>query len=211
MAQKYYAIKLANGQTAIKTSWNEAKAMIDTCPSNAIYKRFSDPLEADAFLHGQEQEAEADPSVQPGVRLIAYVDGSFNELRGQWGYGAYLYDAADPEQNWTLSGSGEACAEMRNVTGELTATLNALQMAVAMGYEEVIVHHDYAGIAFWPNGDWKSNNKLTRHYDWAVNVLRNKLHIDFVKVAAHTGVLYNEKVDQLAKQACGMVVTNKKG
>ena len=61
--------------------------------------------------------------------------------------------------------------------------------------------YDYSGIEMWATGEWKTNNELTMKYARAMQEWGEKISIMFQKVAAHTGVEYNEAVDQLAKFA----------
>lgn len=207
MAQKFYGVRLTDGQTAILTNWDDAKAFIAKNPKGAAHKSFKTEAEARAFV----EQTELAPSVAhenmktdcPKQRLIAYVDGSYNPDTKTWGYGVVMFDAADETHQMQLNGAGTCFAAMRNVTGELTASVNAIQQAIAMGFPEVILYHDYTGIAHWADGSWSTNNELTRHYQKTIGLLKNQIQIQFVKVDAHTGVHYNELVDSLAKQACG--------
>ena len=56
----------------------------------------------------------------------------------------------------------------------------------------------------WATGQWKTNNPLTKAYAGEMQNLSNKISIFFHKVAAHTGVEYNELADKLAKEALGI-------
>ena len=38
-----------------------------------------------------------------------------------------------------------------------------------------------------------------------MNEMSNKIKIKFRKVKAHSGVTYNDKADELAKKACGLL------
>ena len=53
----------------------------------------------------------------------------------------------------------------------------------------------------WANGSWKTNNQLTKAYREFCIEMYKKLDIQFVKVASHTNIKYNELVDKLAKKA----------
>ena len=69
----------------------------------------------------------------------------------------------------------------------------------------IYIYHDYEGIARWANGEWKANKEKTQAYQQFIKESREKIQIIFVKVAAHTGVKYNEQADQLAKKALGIL------
>ena len=60
------------------------------------------------------------------------------------------------------------------------------------------------GIEMWANGQWKTNKEGTRAYKSFINQIRPRIAIRFQKVAAHTGVRFNELVDQLAKASVGI-------
>lgn len=99
MAQKFYGVRLTDGQTAILTNWDDAKAFIAKNPKGAVHKSFKTEAEARAFV----EQTETAPSVAhenmktdcPKQRLIAYVDGSYNPDTKTWGYGVVMFDAAD--------------------------------------------------------------------------------------------------------------------
>ena len=69
------------------------------------------------------------------------------------------------------------------------------------GAEEVVIYHDYQGIAAWPDSTWRTKNQHTQSYKMYVQRVRETTPVKFVKVNAHTGVEYNELADRLAKSA----------
>ena len=56
----------------------------------------------------------------------------------------------------------------------------------------------------WVTGDWKAKNKWTQQYAARVNKI-NLPYLKFIKVDAHTGVIYNELADIFARVGCGML------
>lgn len=110
--------------------------------------------------------------------------------------------AGDKEE--TLSGSitDPELTSMRNVAGELQAVLSVIEYAQQKGIKKAVICYDYEGIEKWYTGEWKAKKAFTKSY-------RNRLHladmqIEFQKVKAHSGIDLNERVDKLAKSACGM-------
>lgn len=110
--------------------------------------------------------------------------------------------AGDKEE--TLSGSitDTELTSMRNVAGELQAVLSVIEYAQQKGIKKAVIYYDYEGIEKWYTGEWKAKKAFTQSY-------RNRLHlvdmqIEFQKVKAHSGIDLNERVDKLAKSACGM-------
>ena len=76
--------------------------------------------------------------------------------------------------------------------------------AIENGYKKITIYYDYEGIEKWANGIWKANKVGTQRYKAFVAEKRQEIEIAFRKVAAHTGVKYNEMADQLAKAALGI-------
>ena len=93
--------------------------------------------------------------------------------------------------------------KMWNVAGEVTAAMIAIQKAIDDGYKKLTIYHDYTGIAGWANG-WRASEEGAKRYKEFVNKKKEEIELVFEKVSAHTGVLYNEEADKLAKTACGI-------
>lgn len=212
MAKKYYAV--AKGRVAgIYLSWAECKKQIDHF-SGAVYKSFLTEEEAKEFIElasgGKEtiEKKETDniakaQQVSTKDHLVAYVDGSYEHSQRKYAYGCALVFQDDVV---TLNGSGEDqdYVSMRNVAGEILGSEQAINWAIEHGFSQVTIFYDYEGIEKWANGIWKANKPGTQRYQQFVKEKREKITISFQKVAAHTGVLYNEMADQLAKQALGL-------
>ena len=215
MAKKpgFYAVKLKNGIARVLTSWPDAQTLIKSEPKGARYKRFDSEDEANAFLTEQRTDAFAKKSIDvaltrpdaPEDHCVAFVDGSYNAETMTWGYGVVLYDPRQPFDVLTeLSGSGRTDVQSRNVTGELHAAVEAIKAAIRLGYKGVEIYHDYQGVASWANATWATNCDLTMRYKFDVEVLREKIDVNFHKVTAHTGIEFNERADVLAKRGCGL-------
>lgn len=208
MAKKYYAV--AKGKVpGIYMTWDACKAQVSGF-SGALYKSFLTVSEAETFLarYGEDEQAgfveeqEGEP-VSTKTHLVAYVDGSYEQSLGQYAYGCVL---VLPDELVTLNGCGkeEAYVSMRNVAGEILGSEQAIRWAVEHGYLEITIYYDYEGIEKWANDIWKANKEGTKRYKEFVAEQRAYIKIHFSKVAAHTGVRYNEMADQLAKAALGL-------
>ena len=221
MAQKYYAV--AKGRVSgIYLTWAECKAQVEHF-SGAVYKSFPTKTEAEAFIQkvngssdsghfAVKAQVTGEQTVKPVTdilkvstkqHLVAYVDGSYDHSQRRYAYGCVL---VLPEENVTLNGSGneEDYVSMRNVAGEILGSEKAINWAIAHGYQQVCIYYDYEGIEKWANGIWKANKPGTRRYQRFIEEKRKEISISFQKVAAHTGVEYNEMADQLAKAALGL-------
>ena len=139
----------------------------------------------------------------------AYVDGSYNVKTKRFGYGIVLFtDAVNPdgtpqEIRLSKSFSQEDLAEMRNVAGEIMGAAQAMKTARALGLKELVIYHDYEGIAKWCTGEWKAKKEWTKKYKAFYDEISQDLAVTFQKVEAHSGDHYNEIADQLAKEAVG--------
>lgn len=217
MGKKYYAV--AKGKTpGIYLSWEDCKAQVEEF-SGAVYKSFSTLEEAGEFIENAgmsvnkndmeqmtldnvEAEDQEEP-VSTDTCLIAYVDGSYDHSQLRYAYGCAL---VLPEEVVTLNGSGEEpdYVTMRNVAGEILGSEQAVLWALEHEYQEIVIYYDYEGIEKWANGVWKANKPGTQRYKEFIAEKRKQIAISFQKVAAHTGVKYNEMADQLAKEALGL-------
>ena len=130
-----------------------------------------------------------------------HVDGSFDERSGVYGYGCVVIKNDGAVEKYYGAGNNPESVKLRNVAGEMLAAMNAVRYAMQNGYKSVNICYDYSGIEMWATGEWKTNNALTMKYARAMQEWGEKISIMFQKVAAHTGVEYNEAVDQLAKFA----------
>lgn len=130
--------------------------------------------------------------------LVAYIDGSFDKRSGAVGSGGIIFYN---NESWEFSfGTKDSFyTEYWNVSGELLGAMHVLKEARKCGAQEVHLYYDYMGIEMWALGRWKTNNPLTQYYAKFVKDYLPTMAIHFHKVAAHTGVEYNERADQLAK------------
>lgn len=189
----YYAV--AKGRTTgIFTTWDEAKREV-TGYKGAVFKKFKTLDEAKAFLASNGDEVSIERTILPG-ELHAYVDGSYAES-GTYSYGAVLL-TMDGAREFSEAFFDEDGA-VRNVAGELRGALFALRHAEEEGYDKLVLYYDYLGIEMWATKKWRANLPITQAYrDRMANAA---IPVEFVKVPAHSGVLYNERADALAKKA----------
>lgn len=200
MAKKnFYAVKKGLTPGIYKT-WEEAKVQIDGFPK-AEYKGFVTLPEAEEYIYGAKQQEFEIPSL---AGLEAYVDGSYNSETGKYSFGAVILYNGEVKERLNGVGENEDAAKMRNVAGELKGAMTAMKYAVDNGYETLTIYHDYEGIGKWAQDEWKANLTSTKQYKEYYKKIKTKLKVSFVKVAAHTGVAYNEEADKLAKDALGI-------
>lgn len=204
---KFYAVKkgIVSG---IFFNWKVCSKMVSKVP-DALYKSFPTIEEALTFMgllnpdNKTENTTNSEQDNLSSKGPYAYVDGSFNETTGVYGYGVILVDG---EERYDFSGSGndKDFAAMRNVAGEVLGARRAINEAIAVGLKEITIYYDYQGIECWATGVWRRNKQGTIEYHDFVQKARELIDIKFVKVKAHSGVTLNEKVDKLAKTAVGL-------
>lgn len=209
---KFYAVK--NGKKpGIYYTWEECLVQVDGYP-NAIYKSFKTLDEANEFLTGKtttkkvnitkdiNNDIEDKISKLKNNEAIAFVDGSYMEDKDFRLVGFGILIIFNKEQT-KLSGivSNPDLLDFRNVTGEIFAAKNAITWAINHNVKTLTIYYDYEGIRSWALGKWKTNNELTTSYAAFIDVAKKDLKIKFEKVLAHSGIIYNEIVDELAKEA----------
>lgn len=198
---KYYAVR--KGRTpGIFMDWASCQESVKGY-KGAEFKSFTDLLAAKSYLTeiNNHEEYTIDEDT-----LIIYVDGSYRDQDKLVGSGVVILDSQNHILRTTsFSSTKESDISMRNVAGEVRAAIYAMQAAVSSLYEKVVINYDYEGIAKWCNGSWSANTKLTLEYQKIYRDYKsNGLKIYFNKIAAHTGEVYNELADILAKQAVGI-------
>lgn len=193
---KFYAVK--NGRkTGIYLSWAECEEQVKGF-KGAIYKSFPSRDEAEAYLQGM------DLSKHEGNGLIAYVDGSYNIKTKEYGYGCVLLEGQSVLEQFNGKDNHPDYVSMRNVAGEILGSEMAIRYAIEHGYSFICIYYDYEGIEKWANQQWKANKVGTKAYQQFIAESRKKIQISFMKVLAHSGDMYNEIADQLAKKAVGI-------
>ena len=192
---KYYAVRKGRNP-GIYTSWDSCLKEVKGF-SGAVYKSFKSKEDALAFLNDEEKKIEVDADT-----VIAYVDGSFNLPEKTYGAGVVLIK--DGNEDHFKEAYTDSFYTHRNVAGEVKASELAINLAIEKGYKKIIIYHDYQGIKSWADGDWKTNNELTKSYKAFINEKRKVIEIGFVKVKGHSNDKYNDLADRLAKDACGI-------
>lgn len=186
LKQKFYAIKTPE-ESKIVMTWAECEKLTHGV-KGVLFKSFASRAEAEAWISGMEAP------VPTGLRV--FVDGSFSPDFPKSGW-AFVVTENDVE---IARGSGITAfdAESRNIDGEVMASYQAMRWLDSNDKTGTICH-DYEGIARWAKGEWQAKSNIAKRY---VAAAKPYLHrVSFEKVAAHTGVKWNELVDQLAKDA----------
>ena len=193
MAKKYYAVKQGRKVGGFNT-WDECKQAVDGF-SNAIYKSFSDYNEAYKFVFKENKK-----SKDKKANVFAYIDGSYDDYKKAFSYAGIIFNNGEKIE-FSNANNDKELVELRNVAGELYASMYVMKYAKQNNIKEIIIYYDYAGIEMWATDKWKANLKLTQQYAMFSKEIMKDVNIIFHKVKAHSGVEYNEEVDKLAKKA----------
>jgi ribonuclease HI len=200
---KFYAVREGKNK-GIYRSWDECKEQVHGF-KKAEYKSFKTLLEAESYMSGKKSineiyGNEIDKELRNKETVLAYVDGSFSVSLNKYSFGCVILEN-DKETEFYGLGTDNELVLMRNVAGELLGSMEAIKWAVKNNYKKIIIHYDYTGIEYWAKGEWKTNKKGTSDYKKFIDAMKEKIDIEFIKIEAHTGDIYNEKADKLAKKA----------
>ncbi|MCR4755977.1 MAG: ribonuclease H family protein [Lachnospiraceae bacterium] len=202
-------ISLGEGES-LKSASSKAAFSKNASSKNAVSKlsAFDASSQTAAGINDEVEDRIA--ALKEG-ELIAFVDGSYDAANVTSGFGAVMIDASGATRE--LSGSfsikdGEDFMSMRNVTAELMGIRAAVNFALSSSCKRLTVYYDYEGIGRWADGSWQAKKELTQSYRDFIMEAKENLEIELIKVPAHTGVIYNEMVDKLAKEAAFAAVSD---
>lgn len=205
MAKKYYYAVKKGKTPGIYFNWDDCKNQVNGF-KGAVYKKFEKLEDAKEFILEEKKAISKDISqkIIKEDEAIAFVDGSYNIVSKECGFGAVLFTKKGKEQ-FSQVVANKNYSEFRNVTGEVFGSLYVINKAIEYGLKKIFVHYDYTGISNWALGNWKTNNDLTKYYKNQFDCLKKEIEIVFIKVKAHSGDKYNEEADKLAKKAVGIL------
>ncbi|MEC6748385.1 ribonuclease H family protein [Marinilactibacillus sp. XAAS-LB27] len=195
MAQKYYAVKKGR-KPGIYMTWPEAQKQISGF-SGAEFKSFTTKTEAEQFIN----PATVISTVSDDDTVFAYVDGSFDKISNRYSYGVVMLKDDKVIATMSNADNDPRYVESFQIAGECFGSLNAIKWAKENGFKKVIVHYDYLGIEMWATGRWRANKQVSKDYITFYQQVSQGIEVVFKKVKAHSGVEFNELVDQLAKDA----------
>ena len=149
--KKVYAVRKGK-KTGLFYSWVECEAAVSGY-SGAVYKGFTTEEEANAYL-GVEQEIVENYNNDEITdnKLIAYVDGSFDESLGKYAFGCIIITPNGETIKEFGNGDNPESLAIRNVAGEMLGAMFAVKWAVKNGYDNIELNYDYEGIEKWAVG-----------------------------------------------------------
>lgn len=215
MAKKnFYAVRKGKVPGVYQT-WKDCQDNILGF-SGAEYKGFTTKDEAEAYMEGEDNPVVKSNQVKKEVPDVlkdvtgpySFVDGSYNQSTGMFGFGGFLCVG---DKKYPLQGKSDKkeLASMWNVAGEISGAIAAVKKAEALKLPSLTILYDYAGIEEWALGRWKAKKEGTKEYARIMKIAMLNMDITFKKVAGHTGIDGNETADAMAKEAVGIQLTKK--
>ncbi len=195
--KKFYGVKFNNGSSEVFTDWSVCKERIKG-EKGVSYKGFTTRAEALAFV-GNYSKKLIDENIWK-TDIAIYVDGSYRD--DVYSYGFVVVDIVNDIALYEQKGRGndEEAAKLRNVSGEMKGAMEAMAYCLNNNIKEATICYDYTGIEMWALGLWKRNNVYTKSYYDFFQCRKDKLSIYFKKIKGHTGDIWNERADILAKE-----------
>ena len=202
--KKFYAVLNGKeGRPTIYEDWATCQKNVKGVKGGIIFKSFPTKEEALDFLNKGGPLEGDDDNVNIQTPLAIFVDGSFKESDNMYSYGMVVVDVATDtaiHEEHGLGTSEEAC-ELRNVAGEMKGAMRALQYCKSENISPISLCYDYTGIEAWATGKWRRKNKFTEAYYDYMNKLFDYVDVTFVKIKGHSNNKWNDKADELAKEA----------
>ena len=193
---KFYAVRVGR-KTGIFDSWTFVEKQVKGYPG-AQFKSFTSKEEAENYLSPKSTKINSNNDWQ------AYVDGSFNKIKQQYGSGIVILNKGKVEDEISISGDNLDFLESYQIAGEIEGALCAMRWGIKHSIAEMSIFYDYQGIESWALGEWKATKTISKYYVKEFQKLSSQISVNFVKVAAHTGDTYNERADKLEKKGANL-------
>lgn len=196
---KFYAIRIGR-KPGVYTTWDDAQKQVKGFPG-AVFKSFPTKEEAQQFVAMNSEKKTVHPD-----EYQAYVDGSFNKSRQQYGSGVVILKGDKVIAELSFGGNDPEFISSYQIAGEVFACIEALKWAKAHGVAEIAIFYDYQGIASWAEKQWKANAPISQAYVALFDEVSKGVKVRFVKVKGHSGDKFNDLADELADKGTRMAV-----
>lgn len=214
--QKYYAVKIGKSP-GIYSTWKQTEEQVKGF-SGAKYKSFETEKEALEYLSKIDKERSQDESedinsinekIENEIsnlkedEVIAFVDGSYcPDINGKEKYSfGVLLKTKDSENSLYKAYVEKEYIQSKNIAGEIEGVKQAILWSINANKNKIKIFYDCEGIEKWATKQWKANTRVSKDYVEFFEINSKKIKIDFVHTKAHSGIIYNEKADELAKKA----------
>lgn len=214
--RKFYAVKVGK-IPGIYGTWDKTEEQTKGFPG-AVYKSFSTEEEAIRFLSSEKIDESENVSDEPSEinkkiekqiknlqdgEVIAFVDGSYSsdaDGKEKYSFGVIL-KTNESEDSLYKAFVDIAHMESKNIAGEIEGVKQAILWAIDSNKQRIKIFYDYEGIEKWAIKEWKSKSNVSKEYIKFFDEKSKLIKIEFEHVKAHSGIVYNEKADELARRA----------
>jgi len=163
-------------------------------------------FDAEVYFSEDHLDTNALPPVMP--KAYAFVDGSYNEHHENgpiYGYGGIVHVNGE---DVPVHGNGNEpeFVVSHQIPGEVFGALAAIEKAIELGAEHLVLFYDYNGIGHWATSGkrWKAESAIARRYMERYTQLTKQIKVNFYHVKAHDNIEGNELVDKMAKKEVGL-------
>ncbi|MGM0010967.1 ribonuclease H1 domain-containing protein [Enterococcus sp. DIV1059_1] len=198
---KYYAVKTGK-KPGIYNTWAEAEAQVKGV-SNAKYKSFKSEQEALEYigLNRNDNQVFDDTEI-----ISAYVDGSYNNRKRQYGSGVVLLNKNKVIDELIIAGNKIEYLDSHQIAGEVIGCIEAMKWAVENNKKKLIIYYDYQGIESWAVKEWRAKKPISIDYVTEFDKLKQSIDVEFRKVKGHSGDVLNDLADELAREAANQKI-----
>jgi len=147
-------------------------------------------------------------TTQVESHLDIYTDGSYDSKTGVYGGALIVLFKNMAPAELKVAGADPKFSASANVAGELLAAMQAIRLALVAKATSLTIYYDYLGIEKWTlpvgnnAGGWRTKMDLSKAYlAYYQEALKLGLKISFVHVKGHSGNVYNDRADILAREA----------
>ena len=221
MGKKFYIVIHQNVATQFY-AWRDCKKFIEN-KKNIRYKGFENEQEGIDFINNNIKRV-----INIGLPdiLYAYVGSYANSDKERYGYGyVTVMNKSLSHENF-----GEIKKqEYSSITGEdfilvpeLTAILKAIEYAIKINEERIVIISGFVGVKMWGDEEWKPKNTHCLEYVRQLKEYKKVINIDFIiinsgkdvpkeSVDANYQVEFAKKAALLAKRVVSKTANNKAG
>lgn len=140
--------------------------------------------------------SEESNAIYKNVGYEADVDGAYKD--GVTTYAAVIRKDGEIVAELTGIVSQEEVDGSRQIAGEIKSIIETLKWCKANNVHAIRIYYDYSGLYMWSTGKWKTNKKVSINY--AQFMKSNTIEIEWIKIPSHSGCMWNEYADKLAKK-----------
>lgn len=166
-------------------------------------------LVSDTIMQSETEQSEITKSeiIQPEEDSYEiYVDGSY--INNNVGYGVVILKNGELLKEISSCVTDPVFTGSRQVGGEITAVMEALAWSKREKISKVTIFYDLENLKKWATGEYSANIPMSKAYRDFIQ--SSGVSVQWNKVAAHSGVKWNERADELAKKGTAENVKNNK-